>query len=106
LRSIKESGMAETQMHSMTPEEFYECQLDQDERYELVDGVPVPLRAMTGASNVHDAILVNCIGELGSYLRGRPCRVASANTALRNRASNGAPPRCFRRLRASAGRLL
>jgi Uma2 family endonuclease len=83
LRSIKESGMAETQMRSMTPEEFYRWQLDQDERYELVEGVPVPLRAMTGASNVHDAILVNCIGELGSYLRGRPCRVASANTALR-----------------------
>ena len=43
----------------------------------------MPLRAMTGASNVRDAIPVNCIGELGSYLRGRPCRVASANTALR-----------------------
>jgi Uma2 family endonuclease len=83
LNSIKESGMAETQMRSMTPEEFYQWQLDQDERYELVEGVPVPLRAMTGARNVHDAILVNCIGELGSYLRGRPCRVASANTARR-----------------------
>jgi Uma2 family endonuclease len=83
LRSIKESGMAETQMRSMTPEEFYEWQFDQDELYELVEGVPVPLRAMTGASNVHDAILVNCIGELGSYVRGRPCRVASADTALR-----------------------
>jgi len=44
--------MAETQMRSMTPEEFYEWQLDQDERYELVDGVPVPLRATAGASNV------------------------------------------------------
>ena len=42
--------MAETQMRSMTPEEFYQWQLDQDERYELVEGVPVPLRAMTGAS--------------------------------------------------------
>ena len=40
--------MAETQMRSMTPEEFYKWQLDQDERYELVEGVPVPLRAMTG----------------------------------------------------------
>ena len=74
--------MAETQMRSMTPEEFYEWQLDQDERYELVEGVPVPLRAMTGASNVHDVILVNCIIELGTRLRGKPCRVASADTAL------------------------
>jgi Uma2 family endonuclease len=83
LRSIAESGMAETQMRSMTPEEFYQWQLDQDERYELVEGVPVPPRAMSGASNVHDTILVNCIGELGSYLRGRPGRLASANTTLR-----------------------
>jgi Uma2 family endonuclease len=70
LRSIAESGMAETQMRSMTPEEFYQWQLDQDERYELVEGVPVPLRAMTGASNVHDAILVNCIGQLGAICEG------------------------------------
>ena len=62
--------MAETQMRSMTPEEFYEWQLDQDERYELVEGVPVPLRAMTGASNVHDVILVNCIGQLGAICEG------------------------------------
>jgi Uma2 family endonuclease len=67
----------------MTVEEFYRWQLDQDERYELVEGVPTPLRAMTGASNVHDVILVNCIVELGNRLRGKPCRVASADTALR-----------------------
>src|ERR1700688_4532184 len=75
--------MAETQMRSMTPEEFYLWQLDQEERYELVEGVPVPLRAMTGASNVHDVILVNCIIELGNRLRGTPCRAASADPALR-----------------------
>ena len=75
--------MAETQMRLMTCEEFYQWQLDQDERYELVEGVPVPLRAMTGASNVHDVILINCIGQLYVHLRGKPCRVASADTALR-----------------------
>jgi Uma2 family endonuclease len=75
--------MAEAQTRTMTVEEFYQWQLDQDERYELVEGVPVPLRAMTGASNVHDVILVNCIIELGNRLRGKPCRVASADTALR-----------------------
>ena len=72
----------------MTVEEFYVWQLGQDERYELVDGIPVPHRGktaggMTGASNVHDAILVNCIIELGNRLRGKPCRVASSDTALR-----------------------
>ena len=75
--------MAETQFRQMTPEEFFVWQLDQDERYELVDGVPVPLRAMTGASDAHDVIVVNCIGELHRRLRGKPCRVASADTALR-----------------------
>jgi Uma2 family endonuclease len=75
--------VAETQFRLLTPEEFFIWQLDQDERYELVDGVPVPLRAMTGASNAHDVIVVNCIAELHSRLRGKPCRVASADTALR-----------------------
>src|SRR5271167_997857 len=75
--------MAEAGLRLMTPEEFYLWQLDQDARYELVDGVPVPLRATAGASNVHDVILVNCIIELGTRLRGKPCRVASADTALR-----------------------
>ena len=75
--------MADAQPRLMTCEEFYIWQLDQDERYELVDGAPVPHRAMTGASNVHDVILVNCIIELGSRLRGKPCRVASADTAVR-----------------------
>ena len=94
--------MAETRMRSMTTEEFYQWQLDQDERYELVEGVPVPLRAMTGASNVHDVILVNCIGQLGSHLRGRPCRVASANTALRTAPRTARCPD----VSVAAGRLL
>ena len=75
--------MAEPLTRRMTVEEFYLWQLDQDERYELVDGVPKPLRAMTGASNVHDVVLVNCLGELHARLRGKPCRVATADTALR-----------------------
>jgi Uma2 family endonuclease len=75
--------MADAVTRTMTVEEFYHWQLDQDERYELVDGVPAPLRAMTGASYAHDVILVNCIIELGTRLRGKPCRVASADTALR-----------------------
>ncbi len=77
------SDMAEAKPKSMTVEEFYIWQLDQDERYEFVEGEIVPLRAMTGASNEHDTILVNCIGELYPRLRGKPCRVATADTALR-----------------------
>lgn len=75
--------MAEPQRGLMTPEEFFAWQLDQEERYELVDGVPVPLRGMTGASNAHDAVTVNMIISLGNQLRGSPCRVVSADTAVR-----------------------
>jgi Uma2 family endonuclease len=75
--------MAEPQRRSMTPEEFFAWQLDQEERYELVDGVPVPLRGMTGASNAHDAVAVNIIALLWQQLRGGPCRVATADTAVR-----------------------
>lgn len=75
--------MAEPRPRTMTVEEFYIWQLDQDERYELVDGVPVPLRAMTGASNYHDVLVVNLIAALVPALRGKPCRVATADTAVR-----------------------
>jgi Uma2 family endonuclease len=84
--------MAEPGLRLMTPDEFYKWQLDQDERYELVEGVPVPLRAMTGASNVHDVILVNCLADLHSRLRGKPCWVASADTALRTSIRNSRRP--------------
>jgi Uma2 family endonuclease len=75
--------MPEPQRRLLTPEEFFAWQEDQEERYELVDGVPVPLRGMTGASNAHDAVVVNTIVSLGNQLRGGPCRVATADTAIR-----------------------
>ncbi len=75
--------MGEVQTLTMSVEEFYEWQRDQEERYELIDGVPVRLRGMTGASNFHDAILINVIAHLWIALRGKPCRVVSADTAVR-----------------------
>jgi Uma2 family endonuclease len=75
--------MAETRLKEMTADEFLLWNLDQEERYELVNGVPIPLRAMTGASNAHDMVVVNIILALGNRLRGKPCRVATADTALR-----------------------
>jgi Uma2 family endonuclease len=75
--------MAEPQRRLMTPEEFFAWQEHQEERYELVDGIPVPLRGMTGASNAHDAVAVNVLGLLWQQLRGGPCRVATADTAVR-----------------------
>ncbi|MBS0241032.1 MAG: hypothetical protein JSS20_02565 [Proteobacteria bacterium] len=47
--------MASTDAKLMTPEEFFVWQQRQDDRYELVEGVPVilrdPLTMMTGAKH-------------------------------------------------------
>jgi Uma2 family endonuclease len=69
----------------MTVEEFLEWNLLQDERYELVDGFPVPLRAMAGTTDQHDAITVNLIGQLATQLRGSNCRPKTADTAVRTK---------------------
>jgi hypothetical protein len=42
--------------HEMTVEEFFGWCQTQDRRYELVVGLPVPLRAMSGVSTAHDKI--------------------------------------------------
>jgi Uma2 family endonuclease len=69
----------------MTVEEFLVWNLDQEERYEFVDGFPVPLRAMSGATGEHDVIVVNVIAELRQQLKGTPCRPRTADTALRTK---------------------
>lgn len=68
----------------MTPDEFFDWQLGQDELYELVDGHPVPRhRMMTGASMQHDRATVNIIVSLGNQLRATPCRPMTADIAIR-----------------------
>jgi Uma2 family endonuclease len=67
----------------MTPDEFLLWCLDQEERYELVDGVPVEM--MTGASNRHDTILGNVFAILHAQLRGTGCRPATADIAVKTR---------------------
>lgn len=57
-----------------TVEEFFEWQEGQDEKYELVDGIPQKLRMMAGASNGHDDVVVNIIAALRNRLRGSGCR--------------------------------
>lgn len=75
--------MADTAQKLMSVEEFFLWCRDQEERYELVDGVPVPLRAQSGASTRHDAIAVNVIVTLGNQLRGTGCRPTTPDAALR-----------------------
>jgi Uma2 family endonuclease len=67
----------------MTVDEFLLWNLTQDQRYELVDGQPVPLRAMSGASAFHDEIVVNIIAALRAKLRDAGCSPRTADTAVR-----------------------
>jgi Uma2 family endonuclease len=55
-----------------TVDQFFEWQMRQTERYELVSGFPV--RMVAGARNVHDDIVVNLLAELRGQLRGSGCR--------------------------------
>lgn len=57
--------------------------LDQEDRWELIDGVPIEM--MAGASEIHDRIAVNVIAHLHVQLRGGPCRPTTAAIALRTR---------------------
>lgn len=75
--------MANVAYQPMSVEDFLIWQLDQEDRYELVEGQPVKM--MAGASNYHDVIAVNVILSLGGQLKGTPCRVATADTAIRTR---------------------
>jgi Uma2 family endonuclease len=76
--------MGEKLQNKMTVEEFFEWQKRQDRNYELVDGVPVlTVKAMTGASERHDAVTVNAIVTLGNQLRGKPCRPRTDDRSVR-----------------------
>ena len=77
--------MAAPQPKTMTADEFLLWCLDQDERYELVDGVPVPMRAMAGASTAHDRISSNIIGTVFAQLRGTGCWPTTPDTAVRTK---------------------
>lgn len=81
--------MVQTTAKTMTVEEFFRWQQHQEERYELVDGVPVSMRdpttMMTGASSQHDRITSNVLIALGNQLRGTPCWPATADLALRTK---------------------
>ncbi|MGF1463955.1 MAG: Uma2 family endonuclease [Maricaulaceae bacterium] len=67
----------------MTADEFLVWCLDQDDKWELVGGVPVRPSAMTGATQRHDQIVVNMIVCLGNRLRGQPCRPTTDDVAFK-----------------------
>lgn len=75
--------MANTAAKLMSVDEFFAWQKTQDERYELVEGVPV--RMMMGASTQHDRIVSNVLIDLGNQLDGSPCWPATADVGLRTK---------------------
>jgi Uma2 family endonuclease len=77
--------MSERAVHRMTDDEFLEWDEFQEDRHELVDGMPV---AMAGAKRRHDQIVVNTIVSIGGQLGSGQCRVCTADTAVRIPAGN------------------
>ncbi len=76
--------MLRTKPPTMTADEFLVWNLSQDEKYELVDGVPVPLHGQqSGAVSRHDVVVVNLIVALGNRLKGKPCRPTTSDQAVR-----------------------
>jgi Uma2 family endonuclease len=79
--------MLKSRMREMTSDEFLIWCLDQEDKYELVDGVPVllhqPINGQSGATSRHDRIVVNLIGRLFEKLRGSPCRPTTSDQAVR-----------------------
>lgn len=58
---------------------FFDFVRERDEKWELVDGVPV---MMAGANQRHQAIAANIFASLYNQLRGKPCRPTSADTGV------------------------
>ncbi len=87
--------MADSAERLMEVDEFLLWCLDQEDRYELVDGVPVKMveevmtpdgpKMMTGASGLHDRIVVHLIGALHAQLRGSPCRPTTAAIGVKTK---------------------
>lgn len=76
--------MSAVNLTQMSEAEYLAWQLDQDELYELVEGVPVARwNGMAGATLRHDGIVINAIPSLGQQLRGKKCRPMSSNVAVR-----------------------
>lgn len=72
--------MGEKAQRQMTANEFLAWHEGRDDKWELVGGFPVKM--MVGATQRHDRVVVNTIIQLGSRLRGGPCRPTTADIAV------------------------
>jgi Uma2 family endonuclease len=55
--------------------DYKEWELDEGERYELIDGVPY---AMAAPNDPHQAILLEMARQIANFLQGKPCKVRIA----------------------------
>jgi len=62
------------------------CALDDDKRYELIDGTPY---AMAAPSQAHQEISGNLHYQLYNFLKGKPCMVLAAPFDVRLNADSG-----------------
>lgn len=72
--------MSEPAVRRMTANEFLAWNEGQEQRHELVDGIPV---AMAGARRRHDRVVVNVLVALGGHLGVGQCHPFSSDTAVR-----------------------
>src|SRR3984957_9449308 len=79
--SARETDIGDLVAERVTIEEFLSWQLDQEERFEFVNGQPL---AMAGAKLRHDRMAVNAIAEVRRQLRanGHPCDAFTADIGI------------------------
>lgn len=73
------------QPQKMTIEEYFLWELDQDGRYEYIDG---EVFAMTGSTIPHNDIALNLYRPLYSHLRPRGCRINVSDVKVQIAAKN------------------
>lgn len=73
--------MSQAALARMDADTFLEWCLDQNGKFELVDGQPVEM--MAGATRRHDRIVVNLIRHLGNRLSGSACVPQTDDVAAR-----------------------
>ncbi len=64
---------------NMTLEEFFQWEVQQDSKYEYING---EVYAMTGRTVPHSAIAVNLLAALRPHARGRFCQVLSSDAKV------------------------
>jgi Uma2 family endonuclease len=73
-------GLAMKKERHFTSADFFEWELDEGERYELVDGEAY---LMAGATLEHQEISGNLFLLFGNFLKGKPCKVFHTDYAVR-----------------------